>query len=854
MGLKNYYKILLVAVTIFLHNSKANSQQQPTIKISASSKYVKSKLYKKLWGEHYREAWHIPVSAPVVNLDTLKGGLTVYELGGSRQTKSLKAIDKNGREYVLRSVDKTFGNALSQNFRGTFLENIANDQVTFSNPYSALIVAPMADAVGILHTNPQLVYVPHQPALKNWDSIVGNSLYILEERPDENWETANFFANATNIISTEKMLEKISKKNNHIVDQALFVRSRLFDFFIADWGRHEDQWRWAETKENGITIYKPIPRDRDNAFTKLDGLMLKNFAPKNLQGFNDNLKNVEQFAFTGRFADRRHTASLTLNDWQNIAKDMQAKLTDRIIIAAVESMPIELHTMLKKEYVQKLQNRREDLVEWATAYYQFINSQGVDIVGSKERELFVIHKLDANETKVSIFRITDDGQLKESQPYYTRSFYANETKEIRLFGLGGNDNFEINGKNNDGTKIIIIGENESEEKIINNVKENSTNKNNIVFYDDKENTVEGLPIRKKLHDSNSSTYRYNYYKYDKKGFKPELFYSRDDRFYIGIGYNYTKNKWNKEPYWQKHNISARYSLNQGGYSITYKSTFVKTLGNWNINTYANYDKVRWLNFFGLGNNTNYDNKTLNYYRYRYSKLSFEPSVEKINNNQRVKFGLLLNKFEPIVDSARFVAKTDYYNTQANTEDKWFTGLSAEYVYQSLNDSILPTKGLGVQMGANYLLAINNQNNGIVKPYLNVTVYLPITSTLGVSIKSGASTLLGNSSEFYLYNTIGGTQTLRGFLRERFTGKTTFYTQQELRWIGDVHSHLYKGKIGVFGFYDIGKVWMPNETNHLLHHGYGGGLILSPFNKITFLIAQGISNEAKPIHLSLVKYF
>ena len=36
---------------------------------------------------------------------------------------------------------------------------------------------------------------------------------------------------------------------------------------IGDWDRHQDQWRWIEFKENGKKVYRPMPRDRDQAFS-----------------------------------------------------------------------------------------------------------------------------------------------------------------------------------------------------------------------------------------------------------------------------------------------------------------------------------------------------------------------------------------------------------------------------------------------------------------------------------------------------------------------------------------------------------------------------------------------------------
>ena len=65
--------------------------------------------------------------------------------------------------------------------------------------------------------------------------------------------------------------------------------------FIGDWGRQEDQWRWATFEEGDNKIYKPIPRDRDQAYTRLDGVLLSlgiaAAGAGHLETFNYNIKD-----------------------------------------------------------------------------------------------------------------------------------------------------------------------------------------------------------------------------------------------------------------------------------------------------------------------------------------------------------------------------------------------------------------------------------------------------------------------------------------------------------------------------------------------------------------------------------
>ena len=107
-------------------------------------------------------------------------------------------------------------------------------------------------------------------------------------------------------------------------------------------------------------------------------------------------------------------------------------------------------------------------------------------------------------------------------------------------------------------------------------------------------------------------------------------------------------------------------------------------------------------------------------------------------------------------------------------------------------------------------------------------------------------------EFYQYASIGGSQNMRGFVRDRFWGQTGFYNTNELRWITNFRTYIMNGKIGLIGFVDDGRVWMPNENSDVWHVGYGGGVLLAPFNKFALSVSYGISDEDQLIHLRINK--
>ncbi len=465
MYIINLKKSIFLLTFLFLAG-KSNFAQQKTandsvfyIKIKASDNYNKSKFYKLFWGEHYRKEWNTPVSVKQVMLDTMLGGLTVYQTGGSRQTKSIRVRDKNEREYAFKSVDKSFGGALPEIAQGTFIEKLANDQVTISHPYSALVVAPLAEAAKIYHANPELVYVSKQDALGKFNDSTGNILYTFEQRPDENWETAANFGNSKKIVSTEKMLEKILEDNDNKVDQKAFVRARLFDIFIGDWGRHDDQWRWATFKDGKKTTYVPIPRDRDNAFTKFDGVLLNTLigaaGAYHLQSFDYKLKSATDLNFPARNLDHHLLNEVTQQDWVTIANELKNNLTDEVIDAAVKKFPPEVYPISGPTIAAKLKSRRQFLPEWAATYFKFLNVD-VEITGTKDDEKFEVIRLSDTETEVNIYKIKSEEEISP-KPFYHRIFKNNQTNEIRLYGIEGNDVYVVKGKVKNSIKIRLIG-------------------------------------------------------------------------------------------------------------------------------------------------------------------------------------------------------------------------------------------------------------------------------------------------------------------------------------------------------------------------------------------------------------
>ncbi|MEK7254947.1 MAG: metallophosphoesterase, partial [Bacteroidota bacterium] len=126
-------------------------------------------IHRFFWGDHYRKAYLAPVKAPVLDLETWRGGVTPLKRGGGSQTNSLRVEDAEGRQWVLRSMVKDETRIVPYPFNKTFAKDLFADQFTSANPYTAFTIARMAKAIGIYYTTPKLWYMPKQPRLGDFN-------------------------------------------------------------------------------------------------------------------------------------------------------------------------------------------------------------------------------------------------------------------------------------------------------------------------------------------------------------------------------------------------------------------------------------------------------------------------------------------------------------------------------------------------------------------------------------------------------------------------------------------------------------------------------------------------------------
>ena len=829
---------------------------QKTASVYSEKEIFKSGFYKYIWGERYRTYYGAKVIVPTVNLDTLFGGLTPTRKGGGHQSKSLQFINKDGKRYVMRAIRKSAtvylqamafkDQYIEGQFDGTATESLLQDFYTGSHPYAPFVTGDLSDAVNLYHTNPVLYFVPKQHALSSFNQDFGDELYMIEEHVSDGHGNLNSFGNSNKIESTNDLMKKLRKDEKYVVDDEMFLRARLFDMAIGDWDRHVDQWRWAEFKESGKVVYRPIPRDRDQAFSIMGDGALMNLATrivpplKLMEGFNDDIRNVKGFNFSPFSLDMMLLNETTKQQWEEQVAFIQKNLTDAIIDNAFKNFPDEVQDQTVQEIKRVLQARLKNLPEIANIYYKALNKTPL-VKGTDKDDLFEIERMPNGNTKLSAYRIKNG---KKGTVLHQKKYNKEDTKEIWVYGLDDDDVFNVIGEGDNLIKLRLVGGQNNDTYTIENGK-----KVKMYDYKSKKNEFTTNKGSKNLTDD----YETNIYDYAKpknstNQFTPLLGANPDDGFKMGFTNVLTNYGFERNPFSSQHTFSGAYYFATSGFDFEYNGEFANVIGSWNLGLNAKYTSPNYaINFFGFGNSTpnlnsdDEDNFDLDYNRVKLSTLKFAPSLNwRGELGAHFKLGLSYESIEVEKTSDRYINTFYVANGEENQED--FVGVEAMYSYQNKDSEAFPTLGMQTSLKFGYTSNLEESKGfAYFIPELGFDYKLVPSGQLVFATHAKAHLIFGDDFEFYQGANLGANNGLRGYRNERFSGKNSFYQNTDLRLnLRKVKTGLLPLNIGIYAGFDYGRIWIDDElvlNNNAFNSGIwntsiGGGVFANAADILT----------------------
>lgn len=803
-------------------------------------------------GEHFRPIYSQTYKFPVLDLATFKGGMSPVKRGGGNQTNSLRLIDPNGQQYVMRALTKDASRTVPYPInKMTAANSIVQETFLSSHPFAALAVPPMANAVNVYHTNPQLYYIPKQPVLGIHNDLFGGQVYLVEERAGGNWKKEASLGNSKKLISTGDMSRKITRSHKHTVDQRWLLRSRLFDQVIGDWDRHDDQWRWATIKINkDSTTYRAIPRDRDQPFSKYDGFLIQAarlFMPflRQLKVFSPDIKNMKWSSWSPKYVDNSFLNEMDWPDWEAEAKFIQQNLTDEVIDKAFETWPEKAQELTAETIASIIKKRRDNLVKFARMHYELLYKR-VDVYGTEKDEIFEITRLPNGDAHIKIFH-----KKKKSQPLvFDRVFQRSVTKEISIYGLGGEDAFNLSGEGRKGITLRLIG-GLDEDTYVDKSKVSGLSKKTKIYDDKDDNNIElGSEARDRTsNDPYLNTYdrRAYHYEYDYTIPLPIVGFNPDDGFVIGLNTLTTTYRFKKSPYASIHTFNGNVAFATGGLDLNYLGDFTQLFGKWNLLLQATYRTDRFsFSYYGLGNETKLTTDDFNFNRVRQSMISIHPAFKKPINalGDGFTIGPIYERTSISQTPGRFIETDPIAESGEIFIDQAYGGIKTGLHILSLDNIQIPTKGSNLILDAAWMTDLGEVERDFALLNADFALYQKIDrkGALIFATRFGASHRIGNYP-FFHSAILGGRTNLRGFRADRFYGNTSFFhnTDLRIRLLSSVNKIL-PFTMGILGGFDYGRVWLDGQDSDRWHTGYGGALWIAPVDFIVLNVGYFLNND------------
>lgn len=772
-------------------------------------------FHRFLFGDAWRQFWTTPIEVRLANLDSIGGGLTAFERGGSAQSKSLRFLTPDGRVYNFRSVDKDPAQAFTGFMRSSPIRWLAREQISAMFPLAAVPVSELERSAGLIPTERWLAVLPDDSRLGKWRDDFKGMLGVFERRYSQSESSFPELPDARELLATDSLLWRLQRDATQRVDQPGYLTARLIDILIGDWDRHDDQWNWVRFDRDGLHWWVVLARDRDWALSRFDGIfwdLLRPYVPVWAE-FGPHYGSIEGLTKKSTPLDRRFLTGLDRAVWDTTIAKLQGRLDDTAIEQALATLPTQLDKRAVADVASSLKSRRDALPAFAAGYYRRL-AQIVDVRGTDESEFAEVTRDGDGSVVVAMFG-------PDRLQVYQRRFVPGETNEIRLDLLRGADTVRIRGSDSHAITLRIITGGGADLVV------DSSGGKAIRVYDDSASamvrgngklfhSVRGFESPVRPNDPAALPHDWGH------GLGVAPWFGRRPQIgtILGGGPVFYTYGFRKLPYQAR--IALRFSTTTGagGFNADLNGDFRFERPDRRILLRAAALRADVIEYFGVGNQTG-RSSTRSFNNVLQHQYVLEPVARiGIRGAARFEVGGLLRWSDTDGERPTLLTLEQPYGTGSFAE----AGVRAGLVYDSRDNERVTTKGVTLELTGRAYPAVLD----VANPFGSLTVlgttylsarHLPTAPVL--ALRAAGMKVFG-TYPFFEAATIGGRYSVRGLTDRRFAGDAAVYGNAELRFnLGErgVRTKYW----GILGLADVGRVFLEGEHSNRWHTAFGGGL-------------------------------
>lgn len=796
---------------------RAQEAQPRTERLVAGQQFEAGGFHRMLWGANYRELWTSPVELPVLDLGTFAGGLKVVRRIGHGQTQALALAGANGVAFTFRPLVKDPIGLLPVELRETLAGRVVRDQMSSQHPAGHVVVPGLLEAAGILHNTPQIVIMPDDPALGEFREDFKGLAGDLEEFTGQKG-----FAGAIEIIDGEEMWKRLDASPVTRVDSRAYLRARLVDHMIGDWDRHREQWRWA--KLPGKQGWQPIPEDRDQAFVRFQGLAISFLRPQLplLVDFQTRYASLHGLTFDSWDVDRRLLADLEAPAYDEVASDVQSKLSDAVIEGAVRRMPKAWFDKVGAETIAALKTRRQGLAAHARRFYAFFAGQ-VDVRASEQDDVVEVERQAGGDAVVRIALASEP-----AAPYYQRRFRRPETGEVRLYLLAGNDRVVSRGPRGGVTVRVIggAGADQVDDAAVGGLRVSGSEGQ------DRVQNGPGTAWDRKPYAAPPPNARGAWIPprdWGRRTLFPltRLTASVDLGVILTSGFQTTGYGFRKDPWADKQALRFSYATRVSEFRGEYEGRFRPENSKLELGLLARASGFEIVRFYGFGNQT----PSLggdSFHRVHQNQYTLAPSLTfSLGRRASLELGPVLKHVVTEAEPGTLIGTV----LPLGVEDTTQLGGAAVLGVSTTDHGGLPTRGLTLQAAGSAYPALAGLEDAFGEVHGEANAWL--TAGVTLRLRAGGKRVFGRRP-FYESAFLGGSASLRGLRAQRYAGDGMVFGNAEL-FLPLAKAFLFvPGQIGLLGLSDVGRVYLEGEDSNRWHKGFGGGLYFASPNRNNLL--------------------
>lgn len=790
-----------------------------TVKKSVYTNELKKhgSFYNWAWGKHYRDLYYKPIKAKAASLSS--SGLSIIN-----QRPMLHAfILENNRNqlYLLKPLggsssfleSKFFRDVYRhEDFKDTYLNDFITEAYTIVHPYMFMVSENLAKSADICSMDSHIYYMMENADTDSIlkDNYLRNRLVSISQLPD---------LKDRNVLTNVDALLDSLHTGYAKIDQKSYIKMRLFDMLIGDWNKVSENWYWIPSLDGDSLSYMPQVIDRSHAFSKVDGFLFKELLGMLGVGFITNydahIKNLKKANGLALPLDIALTQNSTAAEWKAEAQTLQAELTDEVIDRAFLTLPEEMQSDDVTRLKENLKKIRRNLDAMALKYY-FILQKNPVITGTNKSEKIVIDQNPNKELQIRIYDKETDKLIMD------KKYLPKHTKEIWLYGLGGDDSFEVNKRKRNISVLLIGGKGDNDYEV-------QQGKNVFIYESESEKEkLKEISKAKVIIPNDESALDYNYQQLRHTSFSitPIGIYDSDMGLNLGTSMAYTVYGFRRAPYTRRHQLS--YDLNNG---FIYQGIFPSYDEKKSLHVMALLGSPSYFtNFFGFGNNTNgYKNEKNNYNRVNINKYMLKPSLYyNINKDQTINISTSIEAYKVKNPKKRDRFINEFYEDDNSIfSSRYFVDLGATYELDKKMKHFVSSVSLSVSSG--WTVNVKDPERNFAYATGKFGINLKITDRITFATQLKGKAILSDKYDFFQ----AATTELRGYRNNRFIGKQSFYQYSDIRLdMGKLENPLTPLNYGLFVGIDHGRVWYPGNDSDMWHSSYGGGFWLTLLRKFT----------------------